>query len=266
MPHPCPRPPASLLDHYAASGAYTDCYCADVPGDMSLAQYVETFYTGPVFRLERLLLRWFASRPSTDADARQVARGERDDFAAWQVEGRAADQLLMCDFKGRTRSWFRVAASGASAASGTRLYFGSAVVPVPDPRTGAASMGWTFKVLLGFHRLYSRVLLGAAASRLARGRRGDIAAAIVVALLAVTVLGATASLVAFASAGSGPWVIFATLAFLAALAASFVAMLVSLRRHTDPLLRVAAGAVFGLLLAVTTAVATWVLVAKPPFG
>ena len=60
--------------------------------------------------------------------------------------------------------------------------------------------------------------------------------------------------------------VHATLAFLAALALSLVAMLVSLRRHTDPLLRFAAGAVFGLLLAVTTAVATWVLVAKPPFG
>jgi hypothetical protein len=55
----------------------------------------------------------------------------------------------------------------------TRLYFGSAVLP----RRGGAGkagevseklrMGWMFYVLLGFHRLYSRLLLAAASRRLA---------------------------------------------------------------------------------------------------
>ena len=168
MPHPCPRPTGSLLDTYAASGAYTDCYCADVPGGVTLAHYVESFYTGRLFKLERLLLRWFASRPSTDADACQVARGERDDFAAWRVEGRTEDQLLMCDMLGRTRSWFMVAPAPGAGRPGTRLYFGSAVTPMRDPAGGALHMVPTFRALLGLHRMYSRLLLAAARDRVAR--------------------------------------------------------------------------------------------------
>jgi hypothetical protein len=166
MPHPCQRPDTSLLARYTASGAYTDCYRIDVPAEVPFAHYVETFYTGPLFKLERLLLHWFASRPSTDADARQLARGERADFAAWRVEGRATDQLLMCDFAGRTRSWFMVESTLMSGRPGTRLYFGSAVVPTRDRRTGATRMGWPFKALLGFHGIYSRLLLRSAAARL----------------------------------------------------------------------------------------------------
>jgi hypothetical protein len=166
MPQPCQRPDGSLLDAYVVSGAYTDCYCADVPSNVTFAHYVETFYTGRLFKLERLLLRWFVARPSSDVDARQVARGERAEFAAWHVEGRAADQLLMCDFAGRTRSWFMVAPVTVAGRPGTRLYFGSAVVPLLDARTGAKRMGWPFKALLGFHRLYSRALLGSASARL----------------------------------------------------------------------------------------------------
>lgn len=48
-----------------------------------------------------------------------------------------------------------------SFAAGTTLYFGSAVVP--RKRGG---MGWPFTALLGFHKLYSRVLLGSAVRRL----------------------------------------------------------------------------------------------------
>lgn len=51
---------------------------------------------------------------------------------------------------------------------GTRLYFGSAVVPVRDRNTGQATLGRTYSALLGFHTLYSRILLGAAARRLGR--------------------------------------------------------------------------------------------------
>jgi hypothetical protein len=47
---------------------------------------------------------------------------------------------------------------------GTRLYFGSAVVPVVS--AGKASPGVAFGALLGFHKVYSRLLLHAARSRL----------------------------------------------------------------------------------------------------
>lgn len=164
--HAGPLPPDALLARYATGGAYTDCYAVDVPRRVALAEYVETFYTGGVFRIERWLLRWLMGRPSTDAQASQVAQGEVDEFAAWRVEGRRNDQLLMCDVHGRTRSWFMV--SPAADGAGTRLYFGSAVVPLRSRAGEPPRMGAGFRALLGFHKLYSRVLLSAASRRLAR--------------------------------------------------------------------------------------------------
>jgi hypothetical protein len=158
----CDLPPDALLQRYRSAGAYTDCYAADLACVVSHADYVQAFYTSAVFKLERLVLRVFAARPSTDAQAQSLARGEADAFAAWSVEARAPDQLLRCDFTRRTRSWLML----APQPGGTRLYFGSAVVPVGDPRNGEPRMGSGFSVLLGFHKLYSRVLLSAARARL----------------------------------------------------------------------------------------------------
>jgi hypothetical protein len=164
---PCPLPPQALLARYAGTGAYTDCYTTEVARFVSHAEYVEVFYTGGLFKIERLLLSLFLSKPSTDAQAKQLAGGEVGNFAAWRVEDRTTDQLLMCDVGGRTRSWLMVS-SPQERAQSTRLYFGSAVVPVVSSSTGKSSMGLPFKALLGFHRLYSQALLGAARSRLAR--------------------------------------------------------------------------------------------------
>jgi hypothetical protein len=52
----------------------------------------------------------------------------------------------------------------------TRLYFGSAVVPARAARASAQApgLGWTFRLLLGFHKLYSRALMFSAKSRLMR--------------------------------------------------------------------------------------------------
>ena len=60
--------------------AYTDCYTADISGPVSHAQYVTAFYTTAVFKLERLILKWAVSRPSTDAQAEQMAAGAIDDL------------------------------------------------------------------------------------------------------------------------------------------------------------------------------------------
>jgi hypothetical protein len=155
---PCPLPEPALLRTYARNGSYTDCFATTVDRDVSLEQYVAAFYTTWVFKLERVILKWAVARPSTDAQAAQLAAGTLADFAAWRVERRAPDQLLLCDFMGRTRSWLMV----APHETGTRLYFGSAVVP----RAGQASIGPGFNANLGFHKLYSRVLLHAAARRL----------------------------------------------------------------------------------------------------
>lgn len=164
---PCSLPPHALLAKYAEAGAYTDCYTAEVARAVPHAEYVEAFYTGWLFKIERLLLSLFLAKPSTDAQAKQLASGDVCSFAAWRVEGRDVDQLLMCDIGGRTRSWLMVSQWQPSTNS-TRLYFGSAVVPVTSKTTGTPGMGRLFKVLLWFHKLYSVALLGSARSRLAR--------------------------------------------------------------------------------------------------
>lgn len=160
----CDLPSEALLRKYHDGGGYADCYAVDMARPVSQAEYVEAFYTTAVFKVERSILAWFASRPSTDGQAKALATGTSDAFAAWTVEGRKPDQLLLADFQGRTRSWLMsVPVAGGGA---TRLYFGSAVVPVASRKTGQAKMGFAFRALLGFHKLYSRVLLRAAVSRL----------------------------------------------------------------------------------------------------
>ena len=162
----CPLPEVALLDRYRRDGAFTDCYAVDMPGSISHARYVAAFYTTAVFKLERLILQWAVSMPSTDAQALQLAAGEIDSFAAWRVESRCDKQLLLCDFQGRTRSWLMVAQATTRIGAGTRLYFGSAVVPVERSGAGKPKLGPVFQALLGFHRIYSQVLLSAAKSQL----------------------------------------------------------------------------------------------------
>lgn len=167
----CELPQAALLGKYGRGGAYADCYVTEMVGRVSHAEFVEAFYTTTLFKVERQLLAWLVSRPSTDVQARQLAGGTIDSFAAWHVEARSADQILLCDFQGRTRSWLMVGAAQDGALGETRLYFGSAVVPVAGARSGPRSPGLGFRLLLGFHKLYSRALLAAARSRLAGPRR-----------------------------------------------------------------------------------------------
>lgn len=160
----CDLPAGALLHDYVARG-YTDAYCTTVPFEATQAVYIEAFYTTWVFRLERWILALAVSRPSTDAQAAQLARGETARFAAWDVEARHDGQLLMCDLHQRTRSWLM---AQPLEDGGTRLYFGSAVVAVDDG-AGGRRLGAVYRALLGFHKLYSRILLGACAARLRRG-------------------------------------------------------------------------------------------------
>lgn len=151
-------PHDALLREYVRNGSYTDCYSTTIDREVALAEYVTAFYTTWLFKLERWILRWAVARPSTDEQAALLAGGDLDKFAAWSVEGRTDNQLLMCDFQSRTRSWFMVI--------GTQLYFGSAVVPARDAESGELKLRPQYKALLGLHRLYSRALLACAKSRL----------------------------------------------------------------------------------------------------
>jgi hypothetical protein len=171
---PSVLPAASLLRAYSAGTGYADCFVAELPGASPLASFVEAFYTSPLFKLERAILRALAGRPSSDQQARDLASGARSTFAAWKVEDRRSDQLLLVDFTGRTRSWLMVEPFDAAAgARGTRLYFGSAVVPRKGKRAGSESMGLAFHALLGFHKLYSRLLLRSACARLLSRPRNE---------------------------------------------------------------------------------------------
>jgi hypothetical protein len=156
-----PLPERSLLNPYARKGAHTDCYVAEISGMARCAHYVEAFYTTPLFKLERCILKLALSLPSTDAQVRKLIDGSSDVFAAWRVESRTDDQLLMCDKYGNTRSWLMVEPAAASDPARTRLYFGSAV-------TKSAMARPTFRMLLGFHSMYSKALLAAACRRLER--------------------------------------------------------------------------------------------------
>jgi len=141
-------PAAALLQRYAQDPkCYTDCLTKDVSGQVDLATFVTAFYTTRLFKAERFILGLFG-RPGTDGTAADVAQGHTASFAAWTVEARDGQQLLMCDMGGKTRSWFMVAPEGA----GTRLYFGSAVVNKDH---------WLAKGLMPFHQWYARALMRA---------------------------------------------------------------------------------------------------------
>jgi hypothetical protein len=153
-------PAKALIASYLEAGAYVDCFVTQLPGEFSQAAYVEAFYTSWLFKLERLVLTVLVGKPSSDAEARALALGQTDRFAAWTVEARNANQIVNCDYQNVTRSWLMSERDGGV----TWLYFGSVVTA----RSGGRPRGGLFQVLLGFHQLYARALLRSAAGRLLR--------------------------------------------------------------------------------------------------
>jgi hypothetical protein len=136
-----------------------DCFAVTVDRLTDLAEFVFAFYTSPVFRIERLILRLLAGAPSTDSDALRLAEGSGTSFAIWRVGERTATQLLMCDRYERTRSWFKVVPLDSGK---TLLQFGSAVASRLGQKTESRSRGYLFRVLFKFHVMYSQILLYAA--------------------------------------------------------------------------------------------------------
>jgi hypothetical protein len=167
-----PVPANTMLKTYSGNGAYVDCYVTEISRQVSFGEYIIAFYTTPLFRLERLILTSVVSKPSTEKQVRQFADGEVERFAAWRVEGRSENEMLLCDFVGRTRSWLMTVPINTANDTRTQLYFGSAVVPKQNSRRGQLSLG--FQALLGFHKVYSVLLLYSARLRLQQriGRSG----------------------------------------------------------------------------------------------
>ncbi len=116
----CPLPKDSFLNKYEIiEGCFTDCYTTSINKPVNFASYVNAFYTTPLFKLERVLLKLSISKPSTDNEAGKLANAKIDTFSAWNVEERSTTQLLMCDISKRTRSWLMIEAISADT---TRLY------------------------------------------------------------------------------------------------------------------------------------------------
>ncbi len=154
-------PERALLARYANGVHYNDCFSVVVDKPLSLDAFVIAFYTTWLFKLERVILKRLVARPSTDEDVLALAAGERDEFAAWSVEDRSDDQLLMTDFRGQTRSWFMVERLDDER---TRLFFGSAVIG----RQESSGPSRRYRLLLPLHRVYSRALLATAWRRALR--------------------------------------------------------------------------------------------------
>ncbi|MCX7565522.1 hypothetical protein OS189_04085 [Sulfitobacter sp. F26169L] len=134
---------------------YTDCFETALADTVTLSEFFVSFYTSPLFRLERQVLQLFLQRRISDAQVHLLAMGDADVFAVWRVEARRLREILLCDAVGHTRSCLRVEAH--------RLVFGSAVVA----RQGQGP-GIFIKLTTPLHRLYSRALLRAAVRRIGR--------------------------------------------------------------------------------------------------
>ena len=159
---PCGVPRDGLLDAYVERpGVYTDCFEVMHPLEATLEDFINAFYTTWLFRLERLVLTVPLRHWVRDSEVRALAKGQRSIFAAWRVEDRTANEILLCDLSGGTRSYLAVSPKEGGA---TRLVFGSAVVP----GQGQALSPWVER-LIPAHRLYSRLLLRTAEKKLRRG-------------------------------------------------------------------------------------------------
>jgi hypothetical protein len=134
---------------------YSDCFTITVPSRISLQQYVQAFFTCPVFRVERMLLPVATS----DSEAEAISRGTSGRFGVWSVLERTDDELLATwsvdGYSMHGATWFRVIEVPGDA---TRLEFGSSVTP---------SEGLWLLPMMWFHVWYSRVLLRCTANNLA---------------------------------------------------------------------------------------------------
>ena len=159
----CEILPGSFVASFQEKG-YADSYRTEINRNISMEEYVYSFYTSPLFKLERFILTWTVLKPSTDSDANELAKGNTTKFAAWTVENRSENELLMCDFVKRTRSWFMVNHTGTIDKPNTQLYFGTGI----SSSTKRKSIGLFFTLLLPFHKVYSRFLLHFAKRKLSR--------------------------------------------------------------------------------------------------
>lgn len=152
----CDVPEGSLLAAFGGPQDYRDCFCREVAGTVTLAEYVERFYCSAAFRPERIVLG-LIGRGASNADAQALAHRHADRIAVWKVVARRQEEILLESRDTGTASWLAVepirtgaAAAGARTAR-TRLRFGSWVGNLEQS-------GW--RLMQRPHQWYSRFLLG----------------------------------------------------------------------------------------------------------
>lgn len=167
------RPEAGTLLVQHASGkkmlVQPDCFSIEVDGNVSLEEFANAFLTSRVFKLERKLL----PVRSTDEEASEFARGERQTFAEWRASDRHESEMLSVwgeppqehedsgDPGVHGATWLGVAPAEGEDNPRTRLMLGSSI-------WGQAN-AFTMVILTlatPLHGIYSQVLLQSAADRL----------------------------------------------------------------------------------------------------
>lgn len=161
-------PPESLLARLRGPECYRDAFRASLPGEVSLGELVTAFFSSRVFLTERMALH-LIGRGAGQAEIAALAAGETQRFAAWEMEAREENQLLMHDFLDQTCCWLAVSTRGPDGAlcgplpvpevGRTFIWFGTGVREVGGP---------IMRHLQGAHRFYARQLLAGAARGLAR--------------------------------------------------------------------------------------------------
>ncbi|MEY3136794.1 MAG: hypothetical protein RL580_526, partial [Pseudomonadota bacterium] len=68
-----PVPADTLLHQLRQAGYFTDCFTTVVPRAVTLPQFVEAFFTTPLFKAERLVLRLLLRQRTTDRQAYELA-------------------------------------------------------------------------------------------------------------------------------------------------------------------------------------------------
>lgn len=159
-------PETALLHSYVGDGNYSDCYRARLDRTVDLADYIYAFYSTPLFEIERTILKWAIHKPSTRQDILALADGTTEHFAAWSVEARRPDELLLSDYQNRTRSWLKCVQVNHDGRTQSDLYFGSAIVLADNGVQVSRAARALFYALLPFHQVYSRGLLWSARLKL----------------------------------------------------------------------------------------------------
>lgn len=151
-------PPDCLLKTYDdIPHAYADAYQTQIQGKIKLSDFIIAFFDSPIFKAERVLITLTTISPTFKKDVLDLAEGNTNKFAMWELEQRGENELLLKVRQGRIRTWLAVIPQAHS----TKLLFGSAVLP----KSENGDIGWIFRKLTVFHEIYSKILLKSAAKR-----------------------------------------------------------------------------------------------------